>query len=575
MAPLLSRHRRLPALLAVLALAAGSVFVAGGPIVAESARADTAPTYPADPTTPVTVSADALPAPQIDGVVWTQLVVGTTVYVGGQFTTARPAGAAPGVDTVRRSSLLAFDITTGALKSAFAPMSNGVIYSIVGAADGKHLYVAGTFSKIGSVVKSRIAEIDGTTGAVVGSFKVSVNNTVKALARRGNTLFFGGQFSIASGQPRQEIGALNATTGALTSWAPRASGGVVTSLALPPNGGKIVVGGAFTTLNGSSNPGYGLGAVDLATARTVPFHVDSIVRNGGKNSAITSLTATPTGLYGTGYTFGSGGNFEGTFRADWNAGDLTWIEDCHGDTYDSAVVGGVVYTAGHAHFCGNIGGFPETSPRTSHRAIAFTAAPTQTVATNQTFDKNYADFGGKPAPSLLNWYPDLTPGTFTGLDQAAWSVVATSDYVVYGGEFTAVNGTPQQGLVRFAVPALAPNLLGPVSSGANFVPSVSSDSPGQATVRWMSNADPDNATLTYEVLREGTVVSQLTADSSIWRRPELSFTDMGLVPGHSYAYRIRATDPFGNHVLGDNVSVTIQTPPSASAAPSAAAAASH
>ena len=64
------------------------------------AYADTAPPNPADPKTPVSVSADPLPTVQINGVAWTQRVVGNTVYVGGKFTTARPAGAAAGVNTV-------------------------------------------------------------------------------------------------------------------------------------------------------------------------------------------------------------------------------------------------------------------------------------------------------------------------------------------------------------------------------------------------------------------------------------------------------------------------------------------
>ena len=42
------------------------------------------------------VTADALPTAQIDGVVWSQAIVGNTVYAGGSFKTARPAGAAAG-----------------------------------------------------------------------------------------------------------------------------------------------------------------------------------------------------------------------------------------------------------------------------------------------------------------------------------------------------------------------------------------------------------------------------------------------------------------------------------------------
>ena len=54
------------------------------------------------PATPVTVSTDPLPTVQINGVVWAQIVIGNTVYATGQFSQARPAGAAPGTQPDRR-----------------------------------------------------------------------------------------------------------------------------------------------------------------------------------------------------------------------------------------------------------------------------------------------------------------------------------------------------------------------------------------------------------------------------------------------------------------------------------------
>src|SRR3712207_9403217 len=79
------------------------------------ALADTAPLDPANPATPVTVTADPLPTVQINGVAWAQVVVGNTVYVAGRFSTARPAGAPAGVGEVWRHNILAYDIRTGAL----------------------------------------------------------------------------------------------------------------------------------------------------------------------------------------------------------------------------------------------------------------------------------------------------------------------------------------------------------------------------------------------------------------------------------------------------------------------------
>src|SRR5471030_1008271 len=92
-----------------------------------AARADTAPP---DPTTPVTVSADSLPTVQIDGVVWQQAIVGNTVYAGGSFANARPAGAAAGTNLTPRANLLSYDITTGALNTAFAPNPNAQVEAV-------------------------------------------------------------------------------------------------------------------------------------------------------------------------------------------------------------------------------------------------------------------------------------------------------------------------------------------------------------------------------------------------------------------------------------------------------------
>ncbi len=70
--------------------------VAAGVLVAtaSSASAAPAPVLPLSATD--NISADALPTVQIDGVVWSQAVVGNTVFAGGRFNNARPAGAARG-----------------------------------------------------------------------------------------------------------------------------------------------------------------------------------------------------------------------------------------------------------------------------------------------------------------------------------------------------------------------------------------------------------------------------------------------------------------------------------------------
>ncbi len=55
------------------------------------------------------VTADGLPTMQVDGVVWSQAIVGNTVYAGGSFANARPAGAGPGTNLTARANFLSYD----------------------------------------------------------------------------------------------------------------------------------------------------------------------------------------------------------------------------------------------------------------------------------------------------------------------------------------------------------------------------------------------------------------------------------------------------------------------------------
>lgn len=545
--------RRLTVLLVALALAALQLSPA------PSARADSAPADPNDPKTPPTVSADALPTVQHNGVAWNQLVLGTTVYVVGKFTRARPAGSAVGQNEIVRNNVLAYDLVTGTLKTQFDPNLNGQAYAIAASPDGSRLYVGGEFTTVGGVARSRVAALDPTSGALIGSFGARADGTVRALAASASTVFIGGSFSGINGTTRPRLAAVRASDGLLLAgFAPTMTGNAdssprVNALQLSPARDRIVVGGNFVTLNGSNRPGYGLGMLDAVTGASLPLAVNDVVRNAGKDSAILSLAGDGTRFYGTGYIYGTGGNLEGGFSANWSDGRVSWVEDCHGDSYGIYPTPTAVYVAGHPHYCLNLGGFDETSP--AQRAVAFSSAATG-VLTRDT--RGYPSFTGTAAPSLLNFFPQMTTGTVTGQNQAAWSVAGSGAYVAYAGEFRQVNGTGQQGLVRFATADRAPNRQGPKATGAAFTPSVSSPTPGTVTVSWTANYDYDNSDLTYTVLRDDqpVPVATLTRASTWWSRPPLEVTDAGVAAG-SHSYRVRVVDPFGNTQLSPAVTVAV------------------
>ncbi len=155
----------------------------------------------------------------------------------------------------------------------------------------------------------------------------------------------------------------------------------------------------------------------------------------------------------------------------------------------------------------------------------------------------------------------INAGTYTGQSQGAWSVTGNSDYVVMAGEFTRVNGTGQQGIVRFAVSSKAPNDAGPSLFNTRYPLKVTSTQAGQARVNWSTNNDSDNEYLTYRVYRDTQNAAGLIYTTSLWARSWLpyttGFTDTGLAPGSTHQYRVVVTDPFGNAASSPWTSVTI------------------
>ena len=529
-----------------------SIFLlVAGLIPVTSARADDAAA--ADPQT---VSADALPTAQINGVVWDQAVVGNTVYVAGSFTSARPAGSAAGENEQSRSNLMAYDLTTGDLLS-WAPSANGDVNSIEASADGSTLYVGGSFTQLNGANAYRVGAISAADGSS-RSLGLKTNATVKAVALSadGSTLYIGGSFTEANSAARYRVAAFNLKTNKLTDFAPHVDNFSVRALTASPDGNGVAIGGAFTSVDSSDNPGYGL-AIRENDGSLRNNEINTVVRNADTYGAIMSLRSdSKGGLYGVGFSQSSRqANIEGMFRADWTTGKLSFLADCHGDSYDVLPAGDVVYVASHTHDCSNIGGFPNSTTE-YHHGVAFTNYATGTVGPNTA--RYYADHQGEPAPTNLNFYPAFTTGTYTGVNQATWTVEGNSDYVAYGGEFTAVNGTSQQGLVRFARRDIAPNKMGPENKGGAYKVTADSVDSGVVTLSFKANWDRDDKTLTYKVYRDTTdsqPVSTQTVTAGFWELPQLTATDT-VDPGTSHRYRVVVEDKWGASTYSDWVSVT-------------------
>ncbi len=506
------------------------------------------------------VSAAPLPTVQIDaGVVWTQTMIGSTVYAGGSFSNARPAGAAKGKSLVPRSNLLAYDIRTGNLLTGFAPKINGEVKVVRPSPDGKVVYIGGSFSSVNGKDRYRVAALNATNGTLIADFAPAVGGSyVNAIAVHGSTVYLGGLFTAVAGVDRTNLAAVS-TGGALLGWNP-ITDRQVDAMVFTPKRDKLIIGGRFTTVNGTSQ--RGMAAIDPQQGHKLAWAVANQVKNGIDGRAgISSLATDGSRVFGAGWSYAAatGGNLEGVFAANPDTGALVWLEDCHGDSYDVFSDGVQVYTAGHAHDCASLGGFPDTEPRTHHQTLSFTTAAKGVLLRSPTTSSTYQSWEGTRSPALINWFPDWTVGTATGQGQAAWSVVGNGEYLSVGGEFPAVNNNPQYGLVRFGRSAggTAARTQGPRVATAAWAP-VAASAPAGARVSIPANWDRDDRDLTYRLNRSGggapVAVRQTSAE--FWNRPAVVLSDP-TAPKGTATYTVDAIDSVGNTVTSKAVKVSV------------------
>ena len=385
-------------------------------------------------------------------------------------------------------------------------------------------------------------------------------------------MYVGGSFSTANGVTHQHLAAFSAADTLLSS-------NPSTSASVTPNEphsdrdrerhGACARwlasdrGRQVRPLNADARTG--LGAVDALTGADEPLASNPIA-DFGATSNLTSLTADATQVYGGGYYYTHGGNFEG--RRDGPRYRRHHLDEHlpRRQLRDVPDGPGAVQRQPRTRVLRHrrLLADHRADPGLHHFGAAETTYPTGslhpaifTVGGGPT----YYNFGGEPSGTQLDWYPTFTEGTYTGQSQAAWSVSGNSNYISYGGEFPTVNGTAQQGLVRFAISSIAPNKVGPAVTAAALAPTVVSQSAGTARVGWQAASDQDNSTLTYAVTRDSstTPIYTTTINSTFYDLPALSYVDKNLTPGSTHSYKVRVTDPFGNTVLSSATSVTISS----------------
>ena len=460
-------------------------------------------------------TAQDLPTWQTNGVAWAVAGAQGLAFVGGTFSSIRPPGAAPGTGEVPVSNFVTLDAATGqptSCQPTFTNPSNpslATVRALTVSPDGKTLYAGGYFSTVNGIPDQHLAAIDIATCKVITSFKPKPNGYVYAIAATSTTVYYGGGFSQALGATRIRAAAASAvgtaTPGALLPWAPTINADVF-ALGVNPDGSSVAIGGAFTNVNGTSlNALVVVDTAGGAIVKTFPGLIPPPVRV--KAIAVDSQSFYEAQEH-------RGGSTENRIAIDWGTYNVRWNDSCQGANQALAIWKGVLYSGSHAHNCSSMGWFP---PGPRHHLLA-----------ESTSDD-----------TLQPWLPDTDDGIGEGIGPRGIAVSQTGsgDYLFVVGEFTAVNGNPQQGITRFGPP---PDTTAPTPP----LISVTSPMPGQARISWRQSTDTDDSTLTYQVFRDGNPnpLYTVTGSSWPWQRQQMDYIDTGLTSGALIAYHVTASD---------------------------------
>src|SRR5207302_305470 len=106
------------------------------------------------------------------------------------------------------------DRVSGALRPHF-PRVNGIVHAVI------------SDRSVGWFVGGAIAAVNASTGAV-STWNPQADGAVTALVAERGTLFVGGSFSTVAGRSRPHLAAFTLADGSLTAWNPAADGTVLT-----------------------------------------------------------------------------------------------------------------------------------------------------------------------------------------------------------------------------------------------------------------------------------------------------------------------------------------------------------
>jgi hypothetical protein len=364
-----------------------------------------------------------------DGATYGIAQVGSTMFVGGDFTSVTPS---TGGAAVTRRGLVAFNATTGAI-SSIAPVFNGEVDALV--SDGTSLYAGGTFSTVAGIARRGVVKLNPSTGAVDTAFNAGLTSTVNDLKIAAGRLFVAMDSTAG-------VRALSLSTGANTGYAALtlastlgAQGGAIgfSHIAINPQGTRLVATGNFTSINGLAHIRAAM--IDLgATSATVSSWYYPGLEKGCQlffvPNYLRGVDFSPDGSYfvliGTGrnpVTPADLGTAICDATARFETANLsptvpTWINYTGGDTPLAVnITDATVYVQGHFRWLDNAGGtdggFGGTPAVPAPTAVTRSGIGALDIATGKALSWNPGKGRGVGGKALLTTSQGLWVGSDT------------------------------------------------------------------------------------------------------------------------------------------------------------------
>jgi uncharacterized delta-60 repeat protein len=295
--------------------------------------------------------------------------------------------------------------------------ANGDVFALLVQSDGK-IVICGDFTTVNGTARKRIARLnsDGTLDFTFLATDVGANFLVNAAALQPDgKIVIGGNFTNINGTARNRIARLNSDGTLDTSFLAAGSGinGEVFSLALQSDG-KTVIGGFFTSVNGTAR--NGIARLNLDGTNDASF----LATGSGVNNSVFAIAVQSDGRVVIGGVFtnvnGTERNGAARLNPDGNL-DISFLST--GSGANAALYAIALQSDGKIVIGGAFTNFSGTARDGIERLNA-----------NGSVDSSF-----------------LTSGS--GVNVAVRCLALQSDgKILLGGGFTAVNGTVRIGIAR-------------------------------------------------------------------------------------------------------------------------------